>query len=86
MDLDGLDCVNPALFGYAPLKWVYVGFVSGARGSAGIGWAGLGCFYALDWARLNCTRLHLNWLGYTELDLAGLGAARLGSLLELGLV
>ena len=51
----------------------------------GLGGLGSAVSTTLDWARLNCTRLHLNWQGLTELGLAGLGAARLGSL-ELGLV
>ena len=41
----GLIAVGPTFFGYAQLGCVYTGLVSGVRGSAGIGWAGLGCFY-----------------------------------------
>ena len=55
-------------------------------GLARVGWAqlrlfGLGSAVSteLDWARLHCVNLGLNWPGWAVLGPAGLGSARLGS-------
>ena len=73
------------MFGYVLLECVYTGLVSGVRGSAGIGWAGLGCFYYTGLRSVELYSSPVELAGLDWLDLAGLGAARLRSL-ELGLV
>ena len=68
----GSTAVGPVSFGYAPLECAYVGLVSGALGSAGIGWAGLGCFY---YTGLGSVELYSSPLELAGLDWVGLGWA-----------